>query len=109
MRSSSRLFPVALLGAELCGDLSEDIYLLKPRNSPGASVELAVTRLGRADAPGARGVPVILLHGSFTNRRFLFSPTGIGFGAHLARAGVEVCISEWLGLGLSAPVSVYPR
>lgn len=109
MRSSSRLFPVALLGAELCGDLSEDIYLLKPRNSPDASVELAVTRLGRADAPGARGVPVILLHGSFTNRRFWFSPKGIGFGAHLARAGFDVWIPEMRGHGLSPRNSDYRR
>ena len=101
MQSSSRLFPVALLGAELCGDLSEDIYLLKPRNSPDATVELAVTRLGRADAPGARGVPVIMLHGSFTNRRFWFSPKGIGFGAHLARAGFDIWIPEMRGHGLS--------
>ena len=101
MQSSSRLFPVALLGAELCGDLSEDVYLLKPRNSPDASVELAVTRLGRAEAPGVRGTPVILLHGSFTNRRFWFSPKGIGFGAHLARAGFDVWIPEMRGHGLS--------
>ena len=107
MQSSSRLFPVSLLGAELRGDLSEDVYLLKPRNSPDASVELAVTRLGRADAPGSRGVPVILLHGSFTNRRFWFSPKGIGFGAHLARAGFDVWIPEMRGHGLSPRNSSY--
>lgn len=101
MQSSSRLFPVSLLGAELRGDLSEDVYLLKPRNSPDASVELAVTRLGRADVQGGRGVPVILLHGTFTNRRFWYSPKGIGFGAHLARAGFDVWIPEMRGHGLS--------
>ncbi|HBO0631188.1 TPA: alpha/beta hydrolase, partial [Pseudomonas aeruginosa] len=45
MQSSSRLFPVALVSAELRADLTEDIYRLKPGNSPDASVELVVTRL----------------------------------------------------------------
>lgn len=107
MQSSSRLFPVALLGAELRGDLSEDIYLLKPRNSPDPTVQLAVTRLGRADATGERGAPVVLLHGSFTNRRFWFSPKGIGFGAHLARAGFDVWIPEMRGHGLSPRNATY--
>ncbi|HBO5816006.1 TPA: alpha/beta hydrolase, partial [Pseudomonas aeruginosa] len=47
MQSSSRLFPVALVSAELRADLTEDIYRLKPGNSPDASVELVVTRLGQ--------------------------------------------------------------
>lgn len=102
MQSSSDLFPVALLSAERRGDLSEDVYRLKPGNSPDASVELAVTRLGMADEPQARGVPVILLHGSFSNRRFWFSPKGIGLGAYLARAGFDVWVAEMRGHGLSA-------
>ncbi|MER2298192.1 MAG: alpha/beta hydrolase, partial [Pseudomonas sp.] len=87
MQSSSNLFPVALLSAERRGDLSEDVYRIKAGNSPDASVELAVTRLGLADHGRAEGVPVILLHGSFSNRRFWYSPKGIGLGAELARAG----------------------
>lgn len=101
MQSSSHLFPVALLSAERRGDLSEDVYRIKAANSPDPSVELAVTRLGLADQPRARGVPVILLHGSFSNRRFWFSPKGIGLGATLARAGFDVWIPEMRGHGLS--------
>ncbi|MFD2644509.1 alpha/beta fold hydrolase [Pseudomonas japonica] len=101
MQSSSSLFPVALLRAERCGDLSEDVYRLKAGNSPDPSVELALTRLGMADQDAVRGVPVILLHGSFSNRRFWFSPRGIGLGAHLARAGFDVWIAEMRGHGLS--------
>lgn len=101
MQSSSTLFPVALLRAERCGDLSEDVYRLKAGNSPDRSVELALTRLGLADQGEVRGVPVILLHGSFSNRRFWFSPKGIGLGAHLARAGFDVWIPEMRGHGLS--------
>ncbi|AMB88019.1 EstX protein [Pseudomonas agarici] len=102
MQSSSHLFPVALLSAERCGDLSEDVYRLKPGNSPDGTVELAVTRLGLADQLQVRGMPVILLHGSFSNRRFWYSPKGIGLGAYLARAGFDVWIAEMRGHGLSA-------
>ncbi|MDD0975316.1 alpha/beta fold hydrolase [Pseudomonas fontis] len=101
MQSSSTLFPVALLSAERRGDLSEDVYRLKAGNSPDRTVELALTRLGMADQGETRGVPVILLHGSFSNRRFWFSPRGIGLGAHLARAGFDVWVPEMRGHGLS--------
>ncbi len=101
MQSSSALFPVALLSAERRGDLSEDVYRIKAGNAADPSVELAVTRLGRAEDAGPAGVPVILLHGSFSNRRFWFSPKGIGLGAFLARAGFDVWIPEMRGHGLS--------
>ncbi|ORL66390.1 alpha/beta fold hydrolase [Pseudomonas putida] len=101
MQSSSTLFPVALLSAERRGDLSEDVYRIKAGNSPDPSVELAVTRLGLASQASAQGVPVILLHGSFSNRRFWYSPKGIGLGAYLARAGFDVWIPEMRGHGLS--------
>lgn len=101
MQSSSNLFPVALLSAERRGDLSEDVYRIKAGNSPDRTVELAVTRLGMADQTEVRGVPVILLHGSFSNRRFWFSPRGIGLGAYLARAGFDVWIPEMRGHGIS--------
>ena len=101
MQSSSELFPVALISAEFRGDLSEDVYRLKPGNSPDASVELALTRLGRAGQESQRGVPVILLPGSFSNRRFWYSPKGIGLGPYLARAGFDVWIAEMRGHGLS--------
>ncbi|MBC9250633.1 EstX protein [Pseudomonas alcaligenes] len=108
MQSSSELFPVALVSAELRGDLSEDVYRLKPGNSPDYSVELAVTRLGQA-SQASRGVPVILLHGSFSNRRFWYSPKGIGLGAQLARAGFDVWIAEMRGHGLSPRNQAYAR
>ena len=101
MQSSSTLFPVALLSAERRGDLSEDVYRIKAGNSPDRTVELAVTRLGLADQAEVRGAPVILLHGSFSNRRFWYSPRGVGLGAYLARAGFDVWIPEMRGHGLS--------
>jgi pimeloyl-ACP methyl ester carboxylesterase len=107
MQSSSTLFPVALISADRCGDLVEDVYRLKPANSPDYSVEIAVTRLGLVAQPDVRGVPVILMHGSFSNRRFWYSPKGIGLGAYLARAGFDVWIPEMRGHGLSARNEAY--
>lgn len=109
MQSSSQLFPVVLFSAELRADLSEDVYLLKPGNSPDTSVELALTRLGRAGHEGARGVPVVMLHGSFSNRRFWYSPRGLGAGAYLARQGFDVWLAEMRGHGLSPRNRHYPR
>ena len=109
MQSSSDLFPVALMSAELRGDLTEDAYRLKPGNSPDASVELVLTRLGLFGREGARGVPVILLHGSFSNRRFWYSPNGIGLGPFLARAGFDIWIAEMRGHGLSPRNQHYRR
>lgn len=108
MQSSSELFPVALLSAEFRGDLSEDVYRLKPGNSTDYSVELALTRIGVANQE-QRGVPVILVHGSFSNRRFWYSPKGIGLGPHLARAGFDVWIAEMRGHGLSPRNQAYSR
>ncbi|WP_268796797.1 alpha/beta fold hydrolase [Pseudomonas huanghezhanensis] len=107
MQSSSDLFPVALISAERRGDLIEDVYRLKPGNSPDFSVELAVTRLGLVSGANVRSVPVILVHGSFSNRRFWYSPKGIGLGAYLARAGFDVWIPEMRGHGLSARNQAY--
>ncbi|AYC32708.1 alpha/beta fold hydrolase [Pseudomonas cavernae] len=107
MQSSSELFPVALVSAELRGDLSEDVYRLKPGNSPDRSVELALTRLGLHRSEGRRGTPVILLHGSFSNRRFWYSPKGLGLGPYLARAGFDVWIAEMRGHGLSPRNQAY--
>ncbi|WP_271408223.1 alpha/beta fold hydrolase [Pseudomonas sp. Q1-7] len=109
MQSSSDLFPVALISAELRGDLTEDVYRLKPGNSPDPSVELVLTRLGRFGQEGGRGVPVILVHGSFSNRRFWYSPKGLGLGPYLARVGFDVWIAEMRGHGLSPRNQRYRR
>jgi len=50
-----------------------------------------------------------LLHGSFSNRRFWYSPKGIGLGAYLARQGFDVWIPEMRGHGLSRRNQQYAR
>lgn len=107
MKSSSSLFPVALMRAETVGDnLMEDTYLLKPNNSPDPSAQIALTRVGRAQlAPsGDRGVPVVLLHGSFSNSGFWLSSSGKGFASELVDAGFDPWLLEMRGHG-DAPVN----
>ncbi|MFH7617701.1 alpha/beta hydrolase, partial [Pseudomonas syringae pv. tagetis] len=75
----------------------------KPANSPAPSVELVATRLGLVDQPDGRGLPAMLLHGSFSNRRFWYSPKGVGLGPYQARAGYDVWIPQMRRHGITAP------
>ncbi|MFE8071529.1 alpha/beta fold hydrolase [Marinobacteraceae bacterium S3BR75-40.1] len=102
MRSSSRLFPVSLMAAELTGKFSEDIYQLNPGTSKDSSVRLTVTRITDPDWRQSRR-PVILLHGEFRNRRDFISPDGRGLAAQLAESGFDVWIPEMRGHGLTPP------
>ena len=105
MQSSSQLFPVQLVSAEVIGSFVEDIYLLKPNNSLDRSVELAVTRLTKNKKSGPcsseHGEPIILLHGAFSNRRHWLSAEGEGVAAFLVEAGFDVWLPEMRGHGLS--------
>jgi len=106
MRSSSELFTARLEGAEVHGDLAEDIYLLKPDNSQDPSVEIAITRLSPARKQYEESIdhdrtPIVLVHGSFTNRRFWLSPKGWGLSAYLVKQGFDVWMPEMRGHGLS--------
>lgn len=112
MRSSSELYTVRLESAEIHGELAEDVYILKPDNSPDTSVEIAITRLGVAkkhyeDVVEDKGIPVVLLHGSFTNRRFWLSPKGWGLAAYLVKQGFDVWVPEMRGHGLSPQNETY--
>ncbi len=93
MKSSSALFPVALMRAEvLSSEFIEDTYLLKPNNSSDTSVQIALSRLGHYESTKARGVPVILVHGAFSNR-------GIWLDSHLqgaARILLENGFDPWM-------------
>ena len=66
-------------------------------------VEIAVTRLGdveSADEPIA-GQPVILVHGTFSQRSFWISSKGFGLGPYLREQGYDVWIPELRGHGRS--------
>lgn len=101
MKSSSNLFPVSLQQACLWDDLSEDIYLIKHNDSEDKSVEIALSRLGRADVKVKYGFPIILLHGSFSNKGFWLSSKGKGFARHLVECGFDVWMMELRGHGHS--------
>lgn len=102
MKSSSELFPVTLLRADILGDLAEDIYLIRHNRDPDQSVRIALSRLGRADQSSSfRGSPLVLVHGSFTNRGFWLSSKGHGFARHLVEQGFDVWMMEHRGHGQS--------
>ncbi len=109
MKSSSELFPVALVRAETVGEnLIEDTYLLKPNNSPDLSVEIAVTRVGIYEK-AATGRPIVFLHGSFSNRGFWLSSKGIGLASELALAGYDPWMIDMRGHGHSPVNQTYSK
>ncbi len=109
MKSSSALFPVTLMRADILGDLSEDIYLVKHNRDPDQSVQIALTRVGLAEFPEKSGFPLVLVHGSFTNRGFWLSPKGQGFARYLVEQGFDVWLFEQRGHGLSPRNQDYSR
>ncbi|MEC7547908.1 alpha/beta fold hydrolase [Thalassolituus sp.] len=103
MKSSSSLFPVTLARADILGDLSEDIYLVKHNRDPDQSVQVAVSRIGLVGSSHgeSRGFPLVLVHGSFTNKGFWLSTKGQGMARYLAEAGFDVWLFEHRGHGQS--------
>lgn len=100
MKSSSELYPVTLLKAECIGQLSEDVYLIKHNLDTDKSVEIAVSHLANPNQPATRG-PVVLVHGSFSNRGFWISNKGEGLAKHLVEQGFDVWLMEHRGHGNS--------
>ena len=103
MKSSSSLFPVTLARADILGDLSEDIYLVKHNRDPDPSVQIALSRIGLAGKKQGedRGFPVVLVHGSFTNKGFWLSAKGRGMASYLVEQGFDVWLFEHRGHGQS--------
>jgi len=106
MKSSSQLFPVALMKADVVADrFIEDSYLLKPNNSEDSTVQIAVTRLGDALESNKHGdQPIILVHGSFTNRGFWLSSKGKGLASELLKNNFDPWMIELRGHG-DSPVN----
>ena len=97
MKSSSALFPVSLLHAETHGDFNEDVYLLKHNRCADPSVQIALTHISKAgDIPGDKS-PLVLVHGSFTNRSFWLSAKGIGLARHLLEEGFDIWLYNMRG------------
>ncbi|WP_369854590.1 alpha/beta fold hydrolase [Candidatus Thalassolituus haligoni] len=106
MKSSSELFPVTLARADNLAGFTDDVYLVKHNLDKDRSVEVAVTHLSpgsyeTSPARDGRRPPVVLLHGSFTNRSFWLTVDGEGLAAWLVRQGFDVWLMEQRGHGLS--------
>lgn len=93
MKSSSTLFPVSLLRADMIGDIDEDVYLIKHNRDSDRTVEVAVSHLNLRDKAAHLG-PVVLVHGSFSNRSFWLSNKGEGLARHLLELGFDVWLYE---------------
>lgn len=100
MISSSALFPVSLMYAEDLGELSEDIYFVKHNRDSDRSVEVGVAHLMMHNQPATLG-PVVLVHGSFSNRGFWLSRKGIGMARYLLEQGYDVWLMEHRGHGVT--------
>lgn len=99
MKSSSNLFPVALMKADfLANGLHEDIYLLKPNNDADVTVQIAVTRVGR-DGAQDRGKPIALMHGAFTNRGLWKAYDDNSLISYLIAEGFDPWLVEMRGHG----------
>lgn len=111
MKSSSSLFPVALMRAEaLSSEYIEDTYLLKPNNSPDPTVQVALSRLGKYQAQDSdRGQPVILVHGSFSNRGIWLDSQLQGMARLLIDAGLDPWMLEMRGHGDSPENAQYQK
>jgi hypothetical protein len=46
MKSSSQFFPVSLLKADVVGDLTDDVYLIKHGRDQDLSVQIALSHIG---------------------------------------------------------------
>ena len=86
---------------ESFGDFEAELYMIEASDQ----VPLAITRL--APQSGGKGVPVVLVHGSYCKRNFWVSSKGIGLGAALALEGFEVWIPELRGHGNSPKTDAY--
>ena len=89
-----------LLSADILSNgLIEDVYLITPNNSGDGSVQIALTHLSK---PGRKpGMPVILIHGQFSNRSVWFNYNGSNYAEFLTGLGYDVWMPEMRGHGLS--------
>lgn len=87
------------MSAEVFGEYAEDVYLLKPNNSPDKSVELAVTHLTKIGMPVGK-VPLVLVHGLHQNKCMWASDTST-IGERLIEVGFDVWMLECRGHGRS--------
>lgn len=86
-----------IVESDRIGPFAATVYRIRA----GDDVELAVTRLWPEEG-AIRGVPVVLVHGTFCQRSFFVSPKGVGLGPYLlAEGGFDVWIPELRGHGRS--------
>lgn len=100
MKSSSQLFPVALISAEFKSGIYEDVYSIKPNNSQDRTVELALVRLHTERV--AKGRPLLFIHDAYHNHWQWLDYHVQGIAGERVQAGDDVWLMDWRYHGLSA-------
>ncbi len=101
MKSSSQLFPVELVSAEIRDSVYQDVYSLKPNRSSDKSVEVALLHLH--NAPDVQHAPqVLFVHDIFQSHWQWMDGSGYEeMIAHLIDQGVSVWLMDWRARGSS--------
>jgi len=106
LKSSSQLFPVELISAEVREDHFEDSYSLKPNKSADKSVEIALIHL-HADKD-ASGDQVLFVHDVFESHWQWTEGPCKPVIAKLLAQGVSVWLMDWRAHG-SSKKNKHPR
>lgn len=96
LREDARQSMPSAFETDRIGPLSARIYRAKTEDS----VEIAVTRLDSIERSAPRR-PVVLVHGTFSQRNLWTSDKGLGFGPYLQERGYDVWVPELRGHGRS--------
>jgi len=101
LKSSSQLFPVELVSADVRNDYFQDLYSLKPNNSQDKSVEIALLHLHlRKDSSMQK--QVLFVHDAFNSHwQWMDNGPAQKLIDDLLSAGVSVWLMDWRGHGSS--------
>ncbi|GAB6098099.1 alpha/beta fold hydrolase [Desulfatiferula olefinivorans] len=86
---------------EFYGNVPVEHYLIEAEDG----INLSVTHICGCEG----NQPVVLLHGTYTNRHFWISPKGKGFAPYLSDQGYDVWIPEFRGHGKSPKTSKFKQ
>lgn len=99
MKSSSQLFPVELVSAEVRGGYFEDLYSLKPNNSNDKSVEIALLRIH--SGLSRETDQILFVHDAFRSHWQWMEGQYQKLITKLLAAGFSIWLMDWRAHGSS--------
>lgn len=101
MKSSSQLFPVELVSAEIRNDIYQDIYSLKPNRSEDTSVEIALLHL-HTNKDSSHQKQILLIHDVFQSHwQWMDDGDFQGVIDQLLSEGYAIWLMDWRAHGTS--------